>query len=578
MGKNKKNEGSKSRELPKPGNGPPNNGGSSKTETNRRIEVESSSEEEEYSNGKTGTNTNMKPQGATRTPDHNLGGHSQREVLRNNSQRKPIAEYNHDPAKERNSKEEMIADTPSRSKDYTCKKTTVRADSRFDEMESSTDEEIPDSWEEIEASDNAHKHQANAVPNKGSAQKVHVTGRTKMQPSKQCQKVETLKTKEQDSHENEPEAHALPTGGENAVLGHTLKRMTKIDKSFMKTLLTLATTREEDKDALLDKILTDFAKMKSLALEATHEIARLQGVVETQQKNEPKETYATKLTQSKEDHVHNDEIPQFFNQEDAEESTEKVKLALVVSSSRLTKDEIRETLKKRVDPHELGIEDPELRQSRDGVLVLASSKSGLDKLEEYIAKDADLASRLMTKQTKTKSVEVKVVGIEEELDEEEIVRKIISQNKLNCSTEEIKLKETWKGKNGRTAILLLRLQAWKEMRNKTKVNIGWTKCPVYDNTFVPRCNYCAKYGHTQRWCQSKLAKCTECGGRHHFKECKSDDYECCVCIENGKEPEQASHSMMSIHCPTFQKRKEEERAKIVRQMELLQPQNPRGNS
>ncbi|KAH7933458.1 hypothetical protein HPB49_012604 [Dermacentor silvarum] len=91
---------------------------------------------------------------------------------------------------------------------------------------------------------------------------------------------------------------------------------------------------------------------------------------------------------------------------------------------------------------------------------------------------------------------------------------------------------------------------------------------MFDNTFVASCNFCAQYGYTRRWCQARFAKCTECGGGHHFKECRKSDYECCICTEEGMDPEEAGHSMMSVNCPTFQKRKEQERGKIIQYCSL----------
>ncbi|KAH7961083.1 hypothetical protein HPB52_001834 [Rhipicephalus sanguineus] len=69
---------------------------------------------------------------------------------------------------------------------------------------------------------------------------------------------------------NDPET----TTGEHTKLEQTLRKMSKIDRFFMKTLLTLA-AGAEDNEALPDKLLTEFTKMKSLTLDVTHEVDSL---------------------------------------------------------------------------------------------------------------------------------------------------------------------------------------------------------------------------------------------------------------------------------------------------------------
>lgn len=46
-----------------------------------------------------------------------------------------------------------------------------------------------------------------------------------------------------------------------------------------------------------------------------------------------------------------------------------------------------------------------------------------------------------------------IVGIEADIQEEEIPRKIITQNKLNLEEEDIEVVKTWKGKEGNTAVI-----------------------------------------------------------------------------------------------------------------------------
>ncbi|KAH7982001.1 hypothetical protein HPB52_002583 [Rhipicephalus sanguineus] len=108
----------------------------------------------------------------------------------------------------------------------------------------------------------------------------------------------------------------------------------------------------------------------------------------------------------------------------------------------MSTDQIQEVIRKKVDPHELGIHEPEMRPEKNGVVITATSKTGLKNLETYIVNDPELGSKMQIQQPKLKRPEVKVIGIKENLTPQDITRKIISQNGLNCSEEDVKITDT----------------------------------------------------------------------------------------------------------------------------------------
>lgn len=59
----------------------------------------------------------------------------------------------------------------------------------------------------------------------------------------------------------------------------------------------------------------------------------------------------------------------------------------------------------------------------EGVVVMASSREGLQRLEDFIEKDEELRAKLK-RQPKERSFEVKFIAIDEDLGSEEISRKI----------------------------------------------------------------------------------------------------------------------------------------------------------
>ncbi|KAL1477410.1 hypothetical protein MTO96_035758 [Rhipicephalus appendiculatus] len=208
--------------------------------------------------------------------------------------------------------------------------------------------------------------------------------------------------------------------GANTKLEQILRKMSKIDRSFMKALLSLA-AGAEDNEALLDKLLTEFSKLKSLTLDVTHEVARLQGIItSTQEKKTEEAAYAAKVTGQNQGHEPGEEVPDFFDQQEREKGKSDTKLALIVTSDKLGKDEIRRIIKRRVDPHELGVPEPEMLPGKEGVVVMASWRKAVQRLEDFIEEDEELRAKLTTRQSKGKSLEVKVIGIDEDLGNEEI--------------------------------------------------------------------------------------------------------------------------------------------------------------
>ncbi|KAH7955550.1 hypothetical protein HPB52_001246 [Rhipicephalus sanguineus] len=109
----------------------------------------------------------------------------------------------------------------------------------------------------------------------------------------------------------------------------------------------------------------------------------------------------------------------------------------------MSTDQIQEVIRKKVDPHELGIHEPEMRPGKNGVVITATSKTVLKNLETYIVNDPELGSKMQIQQPKLKRPEVKVIGIEENLTPQDITRKIISQNGLKCSEEDVKITDAW---------------------------------------------------------------------------------------------------------------------------------------
>ncbi|KAH7957322.1 hypothetical protein HPB52_017488 [Rhipicephalus sanguineus] len=140
------------------------------------------------------------------------------------------------------------------------------------------DEDIPDTWETLMDTKEA---QAKPCPNKEKEKTSQGPQDDKGRPQSN-QQVRQEQREHLVNHQEETATVQDPQSG-GSVTAETLRKLPKIDKSLMKTLMTLA-VEDRGKEHLLDKILTDFTRLKSVALEATQEVARLEGALKNQQK------------------------------------------------------------------------------------------------------------------------------------------------------------------------------------------------------------------------------------------------------------------------------------------------------
>ncbi|KAH7933106.1 hypothetical protein HPB49_008240 [Dermacentor silvarum] len=222
-----------------------------------------------------------------------------------------------------------------------------------------------------------------------------------------------------------------------------LARLTKADKATLKALIKISNLTGGDEEVAhqIEAILSEQARLKNLVMEQAQELAFQKGRIEELEKRKVELEQSSTEKQDTTNHGHREGA--------STQGKPKPTYAVIVTSSSLQKKEVAELIKKKVDPLHTGIEDAQMRPGREGIVMTTSSKEASDKLMRILEKDKDLRP-LTVKQPKQNRLQVKVVGVEEELDIETLPERIIAQNRLNCSTEDIMVKKTWEGKNGKT--------------------------------------------------------------------------------------------------------------------------------
>lgn len=196
---------------------------------------------------------------------------------------------------------------------------------------------------------------------------------------------------------------------------------------------------------------------------------------------------------------------------------------------------VKQDLKNKVNPTELGISLSMGKTTRDGGVILnCSGQQNIDNIQTEIQNK--LGDKYSVNCPKIKEHRVKVVGIEEEeynRKNEEIVEKIIKQNHIRHREEtDFKIKILRKSNvfNKRFNIIMeVDTKTYQLFTVMEKISIGWTRCPIYSDYGILRCLNCCRYGHLSKECKEKTV-CPRCSEDHELKNCNNKTNKCINCV------------------------------------------------
>lgn len=335
------------------------------------------------------------------------------------------------------------------------------------------------------------------------------------------------------------------------------QRMAKVDQRFFQALVQLASKMGGDEEAtvLVNKVLNNFSLMKTIAMEATQEVHTLQGKVEILRERESR-SYSEVAKEAPKDKGERRE------EEKRNEVPRKKAEAIILLSESLDAEKLTKLIQENIDPCQVGLKNVAMRKSREGVIITSTSPESIARLEEELKTNAATRDKVATRRPRKRLPKIKIVNIPEDMPVEELTERMVQQNELNCSADDMAIVTTWKGRSGTTAIVELNKRGFEALQNRNRIFIQWTSCPFYDSTFVPRCTNCARTGHLEREC-SNSSRCTECAGDHHHRNCSASTQRCSACQEAGVPDAEKNHSFMSFRCPVFRNRQIRETNSLV---------------
>lgn len=233
--------------------------------------------------------------------------------------------------------------------------------------------------------------------------------------------------------------------------------------------------------------------------------------------------------------------------------------------SNITKGDLKE----KINPKEMAIGVENLREGREGAVIINCSNSNTkEKIREKVA--TELGHQYNVVDGVQKNPKLIIRGVEEDFidgDDSMVLDSLIEQNDLSINDDSIfkvQAKYKRKGKVNKGNIILT---VDGTLKNKIcqmeKLNIGWRRCMVQEYFNIVRCFKCARYGHTATKCENKTT-CYNCGKDHKTNDCNCDTLTCINCVETNnkfKKSLNVNHAVNDPECACYKKMLENERRK-----------------
>lgn len=230
----------------------------------------------------------------------------------------------------------------------------------------------------------------------------------------------------------------------------------------------------------------------------------------------------------------------------------------VGSDSKVTKEDILKNIK----PAELQVCITKIKNIKDGgILIGCSSKEELDKFKS--AAEKKLKKNYNIKIPQLKNPCIKILDIEDTMDEDELKKYICKQNSyLQHENFFIEIKVIKKMKSRYMAIAETDPLSFKKIIENGKLSIGWNICRVFEYVRVYRCFNCGGFDHRANECKvgQICLKCTSAD--HNTEKCEINRFTCLNCVSAKNKLKlnlNTDHSMFDMNCPCLQRKIDAER-------------------
>lgn len=218
-------------------------------------------------------------------------------------------------------------------------------------------------------------------------------------------------------------------------------------------------------------------------------------------------------------------------------------------------------LKKVIDPTKVCINNLR-RFPKGGIAIECDNINGTREVQKLV--NEKMSEQYVITVPELRRPRVKIVGIEEEMNEEELGEALKSQNEFLAKSEMKVINLFATKRNNFTAIIEMDANSFEASMKARRVKIKWSSCFLCEDLNVYRCYNCNGYNHKRTNCTNKKS-CQRCASDHDAKECNSTIEVCVNCKEANEKFNlrlSTNHSANSEKCTVYMRKVEAERRKI----------------
>jgi hypothetical protein len=238
---------------------------------------------------------------------------------------------------------------------------------------------------------------------------------------------------------------------------------------------------------------------------------------------------------------------------------EKNKLIVISSCDENENNkETSEKIKKSIDPTIIPVTNLRMTTKGKALIEIDNEANGEKIIEDVKQK---MGKKYEIRFTKQINPQIKLIGLNEILTEEEILRCLVIQNDILNGTDSLKVIKIIENKrkiNSFNIILEVTADLHERILLNGNLKIKWNRCKAIDNVNLIKCFKCCGYNHFADKCTNEIA-CTKCSGNHKFSECKNDYEKCINCLVANKNYNlnlDTDHASWSADCKVYQRKLE----------------------
>lgn len=220
-------------------------------------------------------------------------------------------------------------------------------------------------------------------------------------------------------------------------------------------------------------------------------------------------------------------------------------------------NETNKDLQLKIKPSKISVGINMVKNSRNGSVILkCDSLNSTRRMKTEI--EQNLGQNYLVEETKLRKPSLIIANINTNLSEHEVQEAIKNQNEYLTATDNVEVKTLKKTKKGDSlyAVVECNGSAFSKINTAKKINIGFNRCPIYENLQLLRCHKCCGYNHKIADCKKTNFICPKCSGPHALKECVSSQVNCINCTiynERHKTTFEVDHDASSSNCSVYKK-------------------------